>query len=122
MTSDLTAVQLRLVQIMREYQFGRLENMPIQNGQPLVDRGVKIVHVVRLGDGNRGSNAAVAPEFELKQPVRDLFDELTRLCDGLIVKLEFRHGLPFLLETTTVIRIEDRASTTLPKTVTSKTS
>ncbi len=39
-----------------------------------------------------------AGEFELKRAVHDLFTELTRLGDGTIVRLEFRHGLPFLLE------------------------
>jgi hypothetical protein len=40
-----------------------------------------------------------ADEFDLKQAVRNLFDELVRLGEGVISRLEFRHGLPFLLET-----------------------
>jgi hypothetical protein len=35
----------------------------------------------------------------MKRPVRDLFDELSRLGDGTVISLEFRHGLPFRLET-----------------------
>lgn len=38
-------------------------------------------------------------EFELKRQVRDLFEELERIQDGTVIRLEFRHGLPFLLET-----------------------
>jgi hypothetical protein len=30
--------------------------------------------------------------------VRDLFDELERLQDGVVIRLEFRHGLPCLIE------------------------
>jgi hypothetical protein len=37
-------------------------------------------------------------QFELKQSVRDLFDELGRLQNGTVVRLEFKHGLPFSLE------------------------
>jgi hypothetical protein len=41
-------------------------------------------------------------EFQLKRQVFDLFEELESLPDGTVVRLEFRHGLPFLLETTRV--------------------
>jgi hypothetical protein len=58
------------------------------------------VRAVRFGGENSGSKFSNANDFELKQPVRDLFDELARLRSGTIVKLEFRHGLPWLLETT----------------------
>jgi hypothetical protein len=39
-------------------------------------------------------------DFELKKAVCDLLDELERLQNGMVVLLEFKHGLPFLLETT----------------------
>jgi hypothetical protein len=84
---------------MREYQFGRIENMSVRAGQPILDRDVKVVRVSRLG-GQSGSTSALHPdEFELKRPVRDLFDELARLQNGVVVRLEFRHGLPFTVET-----------------------
>jgi hypothetical protein len=35
----------------------------------------------------------------LKKAVRDLFDELERLDKGTVVRLEFKRGLPCLLET-----------------------
>jgi len=84
---------------MREHQFGRIENMPIREGQPAPDADTRIVRVVRLGSESERSKVPVGEEFELKQAVRDLFEELARLRIGTIVKLEFRHGLPFLLET-----------------------
>ena len=48
-TRDLTAAERFLLQIMRENQFGRVENLRVQAGQPLLDRGVKVVRVARLG-------------------------------------------------------------------------
>jgi len=39
-------------------------------------------------------------EFELKQAIRDLFAELARVNNGTVVRLEFKRGLPCLLETT----------------------
>ena len=99
-TRDLTAAQRRLLQIMHELQFGRVENMRVQAGQPVLDASLKIVRVVRLGGEGRTTHFPIGDEFELKQAVRDLFDELARLHNGIIVRLEFRHGLPSLLETT----------------------
>jgi hypothetical protein len=98
-TRDLTPAQLLLLRIMSEHRFGRLENLPIQDGQPVLDRGVKVVRVARLGGNSGGTTVPSTDEFELKQAVCDLFDELARLRYGEIVRLEFRHGLPFLLET-----------------------
>ena len=98
-TGDLTDAQRLLLRIMIEHQFGRLENVPVQGGQPVLDRGVKVVRVARLGGESGGTTVPSTDEFELKQAVCDLFDELARLRYGEIVRLEFRHGLPFLLET-----------------------
>jgi hypothetical protein len=61
---------------------------------------VKVVRVARLGGESQGTKVTGAGEFELKRQVRDLFDELARLKNGTVIRLEFRHGLPFLLETT----------------------
>lgn len=97
-TRDLTADQLRLVLIMRDYQFGRVENMSVREGQPVLDHDVKIVRVARL-TGDAGTTDSIgAGEFELKRAVRDLFAELTQLQNGKVIRLEFKHGLPFLLE------------------------
>jgi len=84
---------------MRQHQFGRIENMTVQYGQPILDARVKVVRVTRLGNSNPGSPPS-CEDFELKGSVRHLFMELNRLGNGEVVRLEFRHGLPFLLETT----------------------
>jgi hypothetical protein len=84
---------------MRENQFGRIENVAVRAGQPVVDQNLRVVRVARLGGESVGTKVPSQEEFELKQAVVDLVDELERLEDGTIVKLEFKHGLPFLLET-----------------------
>jgi hypothetical protein len=99
-TRDLTDAQCLLLRIMIEHQFGRLENVRVQGGQPVLDPSVKVVRVVRPGGNSGGATVPGIGDFELKKEVRDLFDELARLRYGEIVRLEFRYGLPFLLETT----------------------
>jgi len=99
-TADLSAAQRRLVEVMSECQFGRIENVPIQAGEPVLDRGARVVRVARLGGDSGGTCVPRSGEFELKQAVCDLFNELLQLGNGLIVRLEFRRGLPCLLEIT----------------------
>jgi len=102
-TRDLSRVQQRLVHIMSRHQFGRIENMVVRAGQPVLDPEIRVVHVVRLG-GDRGEAGVPRSDgFELKQPVRDLLEVLERLQDGIVVRLEFRHGLPCLIETTVAV-------------------
>jgi hypothetical protein len=97
---SLSAQKRSLVALMREHQFGRVENMPIRAGQPVLDGNVRVVRVARLGAERHLAQVSSTDEFELKKAVCDLLDELERLQNDMVVLLEFRHGLPFLLETT----------------------
>ena len=98
-TRDLSREQRALVDVMRSFEFGRVENMKIQNGHPILDQSVRIVRVARLGGKSGGNNVPRADEFELNRAIWHLFEELTRLGNGLVVSLEFKRGLPCLLET-----------------------
>ena len=98
---DLTEPQRWLIQIMSENQFGRIENLRVEGGQPVPGRCLKIVRVKRLGANSGGPpNPADAGDFELKQANKDLLDELSRIGNGGVCRIEFRHGLAFQVETT----------------------
>jgi hypothetical protein len=100
-TKDITAAQLCLLRIMRECQFGRIENLPVRDGQPVFKSDVKVVRTALLAGDSPEPKVVCGDEFELKRPVRNLFDELTRIGNGMVVRLEFRHGLPYLLDCST---------------------
>lgn len=97
---ELSAQQRSLLEIMRAHQFGRIENMSIRAGQPVLDQDLKVVRVACLGGESSGTKLPGTDEFELKRAVCDLFDELARLGHGTVVKLEFKRGLPCRLEIT----------------------
>jgi hypothetical protein len=99
-TQELSPGQRSLVELMHVHQFGRIQNMPVRDGQPILDSTVNVVRVARLGGESDPRTLTNAEDFELKRQVRDLFDELARLENGTVIRLEFRHGLPFLIETT----------------------
>jgi hypothetical protein len=96
---DLSPGQRSLVELMHEHQFGRIENMSVRDGQPILDSTANVVRVARLGSESDGRKSVPSKESKLKKQVRDLF-ELDRLQEGTVIRLELRHGLPFSLETT----------------------
>jgi hypothetical protein len=100
LAQDLSPAQRSLVALMHVHQFGRIENLPVRAGEPSLNSDVKVVRVARLGGDSDAAKVTCTDEFELKRQVRDLFEELERLQDGMVIRLEFRHGLPFLVETT----------------------
>jgi hypothetical protein len=102
MAQDLSPAQRSLVELIHVHQFGRIENMPVRAGKPILNSDVKVVRAARLGGGSAAAKVIRTDEFELKRQVRELFEELDRLQDGTVILLEFRHGLPFLLETTRI--------------------
>src|SRR5205823_3569382 len=101
-----SSAQLELVRIMSKHQFGRIEQFEVREGQPLVLPATKLVRVAHLGGGESGARVPDGEEFELKQVVWDLFAELSRLNNGTVVRLEFKRGLPCLLETTLATGIQ----------------
>jgi hypothetical protein len=105
---DLTIAQRWLVRVMSEHQFGRIEDLQVLGGQPVPDQHLRIVRTARLGHTGGGLNAPVMDDPELRKEVRDLFDEIDQLHDGFIDRLEFRHGLPFLLEITVLPQQDEK--------------
>jgi hypothetical protein len=100
-TSELTAAQRWLVEIMSEYQFGRFEDLRVQSGQPAPDPRLKVIRVARLGaKAGDTSGPKLADDFVVKQAIEDLFNEFARIGNGVVRRLEFRYGLPCLVETT----------------------
>src|SRR5579864_8643789 len=99
---------------MRAYQFGRVENMSIRAGQPILDQDVKVVRVACLGGESGGTKLPGADEFELKRAVCDLLDELARLGHGTVVRLEFKRGLPCRLETMPHVTLGPRGAAEPP--------
>src|SRR5260370_36314608 len=83
-TQDLSPGQRSLVELMHEHQFGRVENMRVLGGQPILDDDVRVVQVARLGGEH--STKEVASEYELKRSVRDLFNRLARLENGTMTR------------------------------------
>ena len=61
--------------------------------------GEFIVRVARINGSGDIPEVSIQGELELKPAVRDLLGQLEKLSSALVLRLEFRHGWPCLLET-----------------------
>jgi hypothetical protein len=85
----------RLVELMQHVNFGRIEGLTIQDGEPVLDPMPWVVNEVKFG-GENGPRAELATgDFLLKAQVVELFRCFDRLRDVVIEVLEVKHGLPF---------------------------
>ncbi|MBN2583217.1 MAG: hypothetical protein JXL80_09115 [Planctomycetes bacterium] len=85
----------RLVAMMQSLNFGRIEDLPVHAGQPVLDPPPRVVREVKFGGDNGPRPEITKADFELKVQVRELFAQMEAMGNGTIRSLEVRHGLPF---------------------------
>src|SRR5262245_54811243 len=92
---SLSPARRRLVQLMQDHSFCRIEDLAIRNGEPVVDPLPTLVREVKFGGENGPRPEAGATDFALKSQVVELFREFDALGDGTIACIVVKHGLPF---------------------------
>lgn len=97
-TQDLLPSERRLLHVMCQLRFGRVEFLQIRDGELVLDPWPTTVRDVKFGAQVSDQYRATDGEFALKQPVVDLFEYIRSVDAGEIRTLEIRHGLPFSME------------------------
>jgi len=95
--STLSPTRQRLVRAMQRIRYGRITNLTIRDGEPVFypkpeayqDR--KHQHTDTVAQPR-----TIDSDFALKAEVVDLFAEMSRLDNAVILNLEIKEGLPFL--------------------------
>ena len=67
---DLTVNQARLVEMMQQKNFCRIENLHIRAGEPVFDPHPRVVREVKLGGENSSRPEAGIGDFTLKRQGR----------------------------------------------------
>ena len=93
---SLTAGQLRLLEIIEELGFGRIEQLSIHYGEPCYERTTRIVQEIKLGSEPERLPDRNNADLTLKKEFESLFNQLSDLRDDT-VDIEVRHGVPFKL-------------------------
>ena len=93
--SSLSPARRRLVLLMQRINFGRLEHLLIQNGEPSFDDTLRVYREVKFCAENGPRPESAIADFVLRTQVVDLFNEIDRVGNGVIESLSIKHGVPF---------------------------
>ncbi len=93
---ELSVSQRKLLILMEKVSYGRINNLEIRKGEPVVSEKSTIMRDMKLGADD--SYAAIGDDFQLKKKVIDFFEELMKIKEGFIRKIEIRGGLPILIQ------------------------
>ena len=94
--SSLNPWQRRIVEITETLSFGVIEGLLIRGGLPYYVPEPVIVQEIKLNSKPPQQLAYDHANLTLKKEFESLFDQLTRLRDG-VVDIEVQHGAPFKL-------------------------
>lgn len=96
--SVLTEPQVRLVELLQQLNFGRIEGLRIRGGEPVFDPAPRVVRKLKMGADNAPRPEADLEDFWLKRPTIEMLETIAHLGDGQILSIDVKHGLPFALE------------------------
>lgn len=102
---SITEAQKRLLQLMQEVHYGRVENLVICNGEPVMGLPVKALRDVKLS-GECCRKPIIADREYLNKPqVVEMLRQFKRLGDGVVQLVEIHDGLPFRMHIVDMVRL-----------------
>lgn len=102
---SITEAQKRLLQLMQEVHYGRIEDLVICNGEPVMGLPVKILRDVKLS-GECSRKPILADRDYLDKPqVVEMLRQFHRLGDGVVQLVEIHDGLPFRIHIVEMVRL-----------------
>lgn len=94
-SASLPPDRRRLLRLMQQISFGRIERLVITDSEPVLDPPPRIIREIKFGGENGPRPEAAIEDFTLKSQVVELFRSFDELRDGVIECLDIKHGLPF---------------------------
>jgi hypothetical protein len=96
--SSLTSDQACLVELMQALNFGRIEELQVRGGQPVLYPQPRVIQKVKMGADNAARPELLSADFRLKNGIVELLEMILRLRDGEVMSIEVRSGLPVSAE------------------------
>ena len=92
--SELSPSRQKLIELMQETHFGRIEGLVVYNGEPVLEPAPRITRDIVFGKDNAVHPARAMTDFILKEQHQQLFrffdSERSLKIDSLVIQ----HGLP----------------------------
>lgn len=90
--SDQSQAVQRLLARMREMGWGEIENLPVRDGDPILDNVVHVAHDIMLNKDYEP--IPYKPKERLKPQVQMMLRQFRETRDGIIPSIRFVEGLP----------------------------
>ena len=90
----LSPEEQRVLETMQSINFGRIVDLEVKKGRPVVDARQKIVRIVRLGKDNGPRPELVKQDFVLKSRQVAFFEFLRCLKGDVKITVDVQYGLP----------------------------
>ena len=92
--TSLSPARQRLVELMQEINFGRIEALDVRAGEPVLEPAPRVLRDFLLGKSNAPHRVRVRDDFVLKTEVIELFDLFDRERSATVESLVVQNGLP----------------------------
>ena len=90
----LSPARQQLVELMQEVNFGRIEALPVLEGEPVLEPPPRVLRDFLFGKSNAPHTARTRDDFALKEQVIELFDLFDRERSITVESLVVQNGLP----------------------------
>ena len=92
--ATLTPARKRLVELMQEINYGRIEGLHVRDGEPVFDPPPTVMRLFLFGKDNGPNESRGNDGFALKRKVAELFEVFDRERFLSIHELMIDNGLP----------------------------
>jgi len=92
--ATLTPARKRLVELMQEINYGRIEQLHVRDGEPVFDPPPTVLRLFLFGKDNGPNESRGNDGFALKKKVAELFEVFDRERLLSIQELMIDNGLP----------------------------
>lgn len=96
--ASLSTNQKHLLELMQRINFGRIENLAVNNGEPIFKPPPSVIYKKKIGGDNNPRSETDLQDFRLRKEVVEVFDILKHHNDGIVRKIEVQDGLPRFIE------------------------
>lgn len=101
----LTPARKRLVELMQEINYGRIEGLQVQDGEPVFDPPPTVLRLFLFGKDNWPNESRGNDGFALKKKVAELFEVFDRERSLSIQELMIDNGLPVRMTVADAVRV-----------------
>lgn len=91
---SLSPARRRLVELMQEVNFGRIEGLYVRDGEPVLEHTPNVLRDIVFGKMNAPNPARGRDDFALKEQLIELFELFDRERSVTVESLVVQNGLP----------------------------